>query len=51
MPQESVLGGLLHVINRNDFPACHDVGEGVINVDDVSDSVGAADHEDLRSLV
>ena len=29
MPQGSVLSGLLHIINSNDFPACHEEGEAV----------------------
>ena len=37
VPQGSVLGGLLHVINSNDFPACHEEGEAVVYVDDDSD--------------
>ena len=32
VPQGSVLGGLLHVINSNDFPACHEVGHSVVYV-------------------
>ena len=43
VPQGSVLGGLLHVINCNDLPACHEVGVGVVYVDDVSDTVHAKD--------
>ena len=39
VPQGSVLGGLLHVINSNDFPACHEEGESVVYVDDDSDCV------------
>ena len=41
VPQGSVLGGLLHVINSNDLPACHDEGESVVYVDDNSDTVSA----------
>ena len=39
VPQGSVLGGLIHIINSNDLPACHDdeVGESVVYVDDNSD--------------
>ena len=39
VPQGSVLGGLLHIINSNDFPACHEEGEAVVYVDDDSDFV------------
>ena len=51
VPQGSVLGGLLHLINSNDFPACHDVGESVVYVDDDSDTVHAKDPEVLRDLI
>ena len=39
VPQGSVLGGLIHIINSNDLPACHDDGDGesVVYVDDNSD--------------
>ena len=39
VPQGSVLGGLLHVINCNDFPACHVEAESVVYVDDESDMI------------
>ena len=39
VPQGSVLGGLLHVLNSNDFPACHEEGEAVVYVDDDTDRV------------
>ena len=51
VPQGSVLGGLLHVINSNDFPACHEVGESVVFVDDDSDHVQASDPAVLRNLI
>ena len=51
VPQGSVLGGLLHVINSNDFPACHEVGHSVVYVDDDSDTVHAKDPEVLRNLI
>ena len=51
VPQGSVLGGLLHVINSNDFPACHDVGDSIVYVDDDSDNVHAKDPEVLRDLI
>ena len=51
VPQVSVLGGLLHLINSNDFPACHDEGEAVVYVDDDSDSVHDADPVKLKNLI
>ena len=51
VPQGSVLGGLLHLINSNDFPACHDVGESVVYVDDDSDTVHSKDPEELINLI
>ena len=39
------------MINSNDLPACHEDGESIVYVDDDSDSVHAADPEDLRILV
>ena len=51
VPQGSVLGGLLHVINSNDFPACHEVGEAVVYVDDDSDTVHSADPVQLQNLI
>ena len=51
VPQGSVLGGLLHVINSNDFPACHEVGESVVYVDDDSDCVCANEPDELRDLI
>ena len=51
VPQGSVLGGLLHIINSNDFPACHQTGESVVYVDDDSDTVHAKDPEVLRDLI
>ena len=48
VPQGSVLGGLLHVINSNDLPACHDDGESVVYVDDDSDFVKAEEPETLK---
>ena len=51
VPHGSVLGGLLHVINSNDFPACHQEGESVVFVDDDSDTVSAKDPRELRDLI
>ena len=45
--QGSVLGGLLHVISSNDFPACHDEGEAVVYVDDDSDFTKDKDLDNL----
>ena len=38
-PQGSVLGGLLFIINENDFPACREEGESILFVDDDTDVV------------
>ena len=51
VPQGSVLGGLLHVINSNDLPACHEDGEAVIYVDDDSDAVHASDPKELLQKI
>ena len=50
-PKGSVLGGLLHLINSNDFPDCHEEGEAVVYVDDDSDSVHHEDPARLRKLI
>ena len=47
-PQGSVLAGILHVINSNDFPACHEEGEAVVYVDDDMDHVSDSDPQVLR---
>ena len=49
--QGSVLGRLLHIINSNDFPACLDIGEAVVYVDDVSDFVKNKDPARLNELI
>ena len=51
VPQGSVLGGLLHVINSNDLQACHDEGESVVYVDDNSDTVSAKDPAVLKDSI
>ena len=51
IPQGSLLGGLLHVINCNDFPACHQEGESVLYVDDDSDVVSDSDINTLRDKI
>ena len=51
VPQGSVLGGLLHVINSNDLPACHTEGSSVVYVDDDSDTVSARDPIVLRKSI
>ena len=51
VPQGSVLGGLFHLINSNDFPACHEVGEAIVYVDDDTDTVHAAEPDRLRELI
>ena len=42
-PQGSLLGGLLFIINENDFPGCRLEGESVLYVDDDSDLVADED--------
>ena len=51
VPQGSVLGGLLHVINSNDLPACHQEGDSIVYVDDDSDTVSAKDPKVLRNSI
>ena len=46
-----MLGGLLHVINSNDLPACHQEGDSVVYVDDNSDTVSAKDPVVLRNSI
>ena len=46
-PQGSVLGGILFIINENDFPACRVEGESVLFVDDDTDAVSDADPDTL----
>ena len=50
-PQGSVLGGLLFIINENDFPACRSDGESVVFVDDDSDLVSDGDPEILINKI
>ena len=51
VPQGSVLGGLLHVINSNDFPLCHESGEAVVYVDDDSDFVRDKEPLNLKAKI
>ena len=51
VPQGSVLGGLFHLINSNDFPACHEEGEAIVYVDDDSDTVHAPEPDRLKDLI
>ena len=46
-PQGSVLGGILFLINENDFPACRDEGDSVLFVDDDTDVVSDKDPDSL----
>ena len=50
-PQGSLLGGLLFVINENDFPNCREEGESVLFVDDDSDIVHDADSGKLLEKI
>ena len=47
-PQGSILGGLLFIINENDFPACRVEGESVLFVDDDTDCVTSENPETLQ---
>ena len=51
VPQSLVLGEILHVINSNDFPVCHQEGESVVYVDDDSDTVSGRNPEVVRDLI
>ena len=46
-PQGSVLGGILFIINENDFPASRVEGDSVLFVDDDTDCVSDADPDRL----
>ena len=46
-PQGSLLGGLLFIINENDFPNCRSEGESVLFVNDDSDLVHDSDSNKL----
>ena len=50
-PQGSVLGGLLFIINENDFPDCRTEGESVLFVDDDSDLVSDDNPEHLLNEI
>ena len=50
-PQGSVLGGLLFIINENDFPACRVNGESVLFVDDDTDCVSCEDPDSLQQKI
>ena len=43
IPQGSILGSLIHVVNCNDLPACHEEDcESVVYIDDDTDITSAA---------
>ena len=50
-PQGSILGGLLFLINENDFPSCRVNGESVLFVDDDTDCVSDSDLEKLQEKI
>ena len=50
-PQGSILGGLLFLINENDFPACRVEGESVLFVDDDTDCVSSSDPVVLQEKI
>ena len=51
VPQGSLLGGLFHLIDSNDFPACHEEDEAIVSVDDDSDAGHAAEPERLKEHI
>ena len=46
-----MLGGLFHLFNSNDFPACHNEGEAIVYVDDDSGTVHAPEPFMLNNLI
>ena len=50
-PQGSVLGGLLFIINENDFPACRSNGDSVLFVDDDTDVVSDTEPVELMHKI
>jgi len=50
-PQGSLLGGLLFIINENDFPDFHSEGESVLFVDDDNDIVHGLDQNELLDKI
>ena len=46
-----MLGGLLFIINENDFPGCRSEGDSVLFVDDDSDVVSDPDPEALLQRI
>ena len=50
-PQGSLLGGLLFIINENDFPSCRLEGESILYVDDDSDIVHDNDPDVLLEKI
>ena len=50
-PQGSILGGLLFIINENDFPACRDHGDSVLFIDDDTDCVSDENPTKLQELI